>query len=178
MFYIEDHDFLSQDSKKFIDNIILGREFPYFYQPSAGFDDDHNPFFCHILIKRPEERADGEKFNSQYGEKAGQLLVEFCIKNNIEVVEILRAAVNIVYNSPDDECPIHTDHDFDHKQLLIYINEPFDKKSNLKIYDWDGKTVEKETSPEKFKGVCFDRRPHTIVYPKKGDRAVMVFTFR
>ena len=178
MFLVEDNNFLSEKSKDYIENVILQNSFPYYYQSSATYNDDNNPYMCHIAIKRPEERDDGEKFNSTYAEPICNFLLEFCNKHNIKINEILRCAVNITYNSPDEYCPIHMDHEYEHKQLLLYINEPIDKNSNLIIYDWDGTTKLKEISPTKFKGVCFEGRPHSIKYPEKGDRIVIVYTFK
>ena len=50
-----------------------------------------------------------------------------------------------------------------------------DKKSYTVIKN--GKK-EIKVRPEKYKGVCFDNQPHYLYFPKKGLRAVMVFTFK
>ena len=177
MLYLEDENFLSQKDKDFINNVILGNNFPFYYQTHSTKQGDHNSFFCHNLIRRLEDRIEGQDYRSMYAETASKFLLEFCEKNNIKVKEILRAAVNIVYSSPSNESPIHKDHDFDYKHLLIYINDT-DKNSKTKIYDVDEKKIIKEVTPIKFKGVCFDGVPHSHAYPKKGSRAVIVFTFR
>ena len=104
------------------------------------------------------------------------MLETFCQKHNIPINEIFRIAVNLTYNTGNVDSLTHVDHRFDHKQLIIYLNDPTDKGSNTVIVDDNNKTV-KEVSPKKYKGFCFDSSPHYLKYPKAGERIIAIFTF-
>ena len=87
--------------------------------------------------------------------------------------EFLRCSVNVCFYNNQNKSLIHRDHEFEHKQIILYLN------------DIDGDTViinddktETNVKPEKFKMVCFDGVPHYMYYPKSGYRAIVVFTFR
>ena len=98
-------------------------------------------------------------------------------KNLQQLKEILRIAVNLTYNNGEKCSPIHQDHHFPHNQLLVYLNTPIDKNAKTVIYDNNEKTILKKITPEKFKGVCFENKPHSLIHPTKGDRLVLVYTF-
>ena len=106
------------------------------------------------------------------------ILSDFCSKHDIKFDEILRIAINIsYYNGVTDKSPVHTDHEFDHNQLLVYLNDPLDKESKTVLLD-NNNDVYKEFYPEKYKGVMFSKMPHYVIYPRVGERYILVFTFR
>jgi|694.fasta_scaffold33071_10 hypothetical protein len=177
MFFIEDENFLTNKQKLFINQMVLGDNFPYFLQ-SVSHIDGGDSFMCHIALNRPEERNKTDGINSPYYENFKEMLETFCKKNNIVLNEIFRIAVNLTYPIGKEDSLIHIDHNFEHKQLIIYYNEPIDKDSNTVILNKDGKTILKEISPKKFKGVCFESNPHYLKYPKNGERVIGIFTFR
>jgi len=107
-------------------------------------------------------------------DKFKDILSTFCIKNNIKINYIHRMAVNITFNNGSVyKCPIHTDHDYEHKQLLLYLN---DATGDTIILDENDK-VFKVSNPEKYKGICFGRTKHYHYFPITGVRQVAVFTF-
>ena len=189
MFFIEDSDFLTDEHKQAIE-AVRTVDFPYFYQPS--FETSYYKPFEHVLlghslIFRPDERIDNKVYNSSYAEIFEDMLITFCNKNKVEYKETLRAAINLTFNNGQDKCFPHIDHTGYHKQLLIYLNDPIDKKSHTVILDKntplgipdDGKQKQlKRVVPEKYKGVCFENLPHYHIYPKFGGRIVSVFTFK
>ena len=179
LFFIEDNNFLSFEQKEFINGTVLSpNSFPFYYSSHAVRPGDNNPVLSHIVKVRPEIREKGETYNSYTGHVFEDMLMTFCKKNNIAVKESLRIAVNFTYNNGTISCPIHLDHEFPHKQLLIYLNDPLDKQAKTVILDKDKKTILKEITPEQYKGVCFNDKPHYLYYPKIGERIVAVFTFR
>ena len=179
LFFIEDNNFLSFEQKEFINGTVLSpNSFPFYHQRGASTSEDDNSILSHIVKIRPEIREEGEIFNSYTGHVFEDILRTFCKKNNIAIKESLRIAVNFTYNNGAISCPIHLDHEFPHKQLLIYLNEPLDKQAKTVILDKDEKTILKEITPEQYKGVCFNDKPHYHYYPKIGERIVAVFTFR
>lgn len=174
---IEDKDFLTQEQKNFIENILLSNNFPFYINYSA-VEGDGNKFFSHCLLRRPEERIKGQPlFNSSYAEQIVDIFKTFIIKNKINCEEMLRCSVNLTFKTMSKKCPVHLDHDYDHKQLLIYLNDCVDKEAKTVLLDDTGKKVLHEIIPEKFKGVCFGSCPHYMSFPKKDIRVVLVYTF-
>ena len=169
-----DKNFLNKKQIKYIEDHILSNDFPFFVENRSVVGRKNKPFLKHTVLRRPEEREKGEGFRSYIGDFCLSILESFCKKNNIKVNQVLRICINLTYNNGFERCDIHQDHEYDHSQLLVYINE-CDKKSYTVIKD--GKK-EIKVRPEKYKGVCFDNRPHYLYFPKKGLRAVMVFTFK
>ena len=171
MFFIEDN-ILNESEKKYINDTILNSDFPFFLSKSQ-VDGDNRPFFSHIILMRPEDRKPGQSFNSSTGIFFEDILKRFCSKHEIVLNEFLRCCINISFSLGETSSEIHRDHDYDHKQAILYLN------------DTDGDTIlieknNKEThvKPEKYKMICFEDKPHYMNYPTKGYRAVVVFTFR
>ena len=173
---IIDDNFLSDKSIHFIENWILTEKCPFYVQPHA-VEGDNVKNLVHVVLSRPELREKDYKPHI-YHSYFIDILSDFCSKHNIKFNEILRICINILYyNGVRDESPVHTDHDFDHKQLLIYLNDPLDKESKTVLLD-DNNNVYREVCPEKYKGVMFSKMPHYAIYPKVGERYLLVFTFR
>tara|TARA_Y100001937_G_scaffold73013_1_gene99277 strand:- start:754 stop:1296 length:543 start_codon:yes stop_codon:yes gene_type:complete len=176
---IEDDDFLKDEHKYFIDNIILSSQhFPYYLNTSA-VGDDGNKFLSHTILRRPEERANDEQiFRSPYADHAIEIFKTFIIKHKIDTEELLRCAVNLCFKTKSKDCTIHTDHEYDHKQLIIYLNDPIDKTAKTILLDPSKKKILHKLTPKQYKGVCFDSCPHYFNFPKKDIRVVLVYTFR
>lgn len=171
---LEDDNFLSDESKNYVNTTILGEGvMPYYFRYAT--ENDNALIFNHTVINRLEKRKDGEYYNSPEGEKIVKILYEFCSKNNIKVNEILRCSINVTINNGLEKCAVHNDHDYPHSQLIVYLNNINDKDSKTVILDNENKI---EISPKLFKGVLFDNKPHYHYFPKQGHRVVSVFTFR
>lgn len=176
--FITDNNFLSKDSINFLEQTVLSSSFPYYYSPNTIHNPpDNNAYMSHDVLKRPEERGHGEMFNSTYGEQFLRILKEFTDKNEIDVKEALRISVNITFAGITDSCPTHTDHPYPHKQLLIYLTDS-DPDAHTVVLSDDQQRIIHSVGPEKYKGICFDSAPHYMIFPKKGARIVVVFTFR
>ena len=171
---VEDKNFLTADQIDFIDNFILGDSFPYYLNLNSVINDK-NKYLNHTVVRSPELRDYSEPFyNSPYHEPILNIFKSFIIKNNIEVKEILRCSINLTFNTMKDKCATHNDHEYPHKQFLMYLNDCFDQNAKTVIL----KNNEKfEIIPEKFKAICFDSTPHYMIYPKKDIRVVLVVTF-
>lgn len=166
-------NFLSDNSKSNIDSIMADSNFAY-YMSSSHQENLEYPYLSHIILKRPEER-NHQNFNSPYANLFLKLLEEFQNKNKIKVNQLLRIAVNLTFNFGKKNSFTHKDHLFEHKQLIIYLND-CDKNSKTVILN-ENKKIIKKITPKKFKGVLFDCCHHYMVYPKKGYRVIAVYTF-
>jgi len=168
---IEDNNFLSNTHKQYIEKEILGEEFPYYY--TQAFDDGY-PFLCHTILQRPEMR-NHNNFNSQkHSEFFIDIFKTFCNKNNIKYSSLFRVAVNLTFNLKHKKSTTHVDHDFDHKQLIIYLND-CDKKAKTILLKNNKKFA--EITPKKYKGACFDKCKHYMIYPKSNARIIVIYTF-
>ena len=178
MIYIEDKNFISDPEKQRIKDTLFDESMPWFLQPYAENKSKFNPLFAHTIIRRPSVREKGEVFNSnpKHRDIFMHLLFSFCQKNNYQLDEILRCAINFTFDNDSEKCGIHQDHDIPYHQLLIYLNEA-DENSKTVVLDDDEKTVLKEIKPEAYKGVLFEGKPHYHYFPKKGFRIVAVYTF-
>ena len=173
---IIDNNFLSDRSINFIENWILTNKCPFYVQ-SVMHNNDKTKNLTHIVLPRIEERQKEDKQHI-YHSYFVDILFDFCLKHDVKFDEILRISINVTYyNGVSDKSPIHLDHEFEHNQLLVYLNDPLDKKSKTVILD-DNNNVYREIYPEKYKGIMFPKMPHYVVYPKLGERYILVFTFR
>jgi len=172
----KDNNFLSKDQKFFIENKIFNNTFPFFLNNKSvvGKKTINKPSFSHVILRRPEERVGNEYYNSPDGDFYLGILKSFCKKHNIRINEVLRICINLTFNNGFNKCNIHRDHNYSHKQLIVYLND-CDKKSYTVIKN--GKK-EIKIKPEKYKGICFEDKPHYQYFPKNGIRVVIVFTFR
>lgn len=173
----EHSNFLSKESKDFIDNVVLGDNFPFYIIPSTGSlgREVKDGVFNHMVLPRPEDRNITETVTSQFYEPTVKLLLEFLKAINISPYFFLRIAYNITYPNGFEKSGIHTDHNYDHKQIIIYINDIKDKESKTVIMK--NKKVFKEIEPKQYKGVCFGNLEHFNYNPKIGKRIVLVATF-
>jgi len=178
MFFIEDNNFLNEENKKFINEVILGPYFAYFRQGFSTYDKGNKDcIFTHIVLSRPEHRIEPNQINSDYYDEVLKLIIPFLQKHKIKYTEFLRVCVNLTFNNGVEKCPVHFDHSCDHKQIIIYLNDDIDKNSKTIILD-KNENIIKEIIPEQYKAVCFDKLPHYHYYPKIGERITLIATFR
>ena len=175
MYFKESNNFLTKENINFIEKTILGGNFPY-YRLSDSVIGDKTVFLVHALLVRLEHRSHKEHINSTFYLDTLSLVHSFFDKFKINYKEILRLCINYTFNVGPEKCPIHQDHEFPHKQLLIYLNEA-DPLSKTVILDKKNRIL-KKIVPKKYKGFCFNNLPHYHFYPTKGERIVLVATFR
>jgi hypothetical protein len=175
MFYKESYNFLNSEDINFIENVVLNNNFP-FYQLKHTVSDNYQDSLTHTILKRPEDSIN--RIVSPYFTQTLNIIKSFFNSINIKgEIKLLRLAINFTYNNGYEKCEIHQDHPYDHTQLIIYLNDPLDKESKTVILDKDHKTILKEITPEKYKGVWFEGLPHTLFFPKKGNRIILIATF-
>ena len=189
MFYREDKNFISEDQGQELDDLIMAPHFPWFFSNNQVVGDGL-PFIFHIVLNRPEDRillnlnessghgplpvdAAEDRFNSTTGPFLMSLFNQFAEQNDIKYKEIYRCCINLSFPLKGSSTP-HTDHDFPYNHFLIYIN---DSDGDTCIFDEKGTKIEKRITPEKHKGVCFEKRLHYAEFPTNGLRFVVAYTF-
>jgi hypothetical protein len=165
--YIENKNFLTQEEKNVL-GIMLEENFP-FYWHKEQIVNDNRPFLGHTLWDRNSNLP-----CSNFCDFIENIVKKFCIKNNIEFKKILRGSVNLSFPLNEKNCSpasIHQDYPFDHKQMLIYLN---DSDGDTIIFNKEGKEIVKKITPEKFKIICFDNVPHIGKGPIESNRRVVI----
>tara|TARA_E500000178_G_C17001935_1_gene746121 strand:+ start:871 stop:1407 length:537 start_codon:yes stop_codon:yes gene_type:complete len=178
MFLIQDENFLREEQKLFINNYLLAPNFPYYLNKASVEENDENPYLSHTVLRRPEERKPGESFISDSSDQIVDIFKTFIIKNKINTEELLRCTINLCFKTKNKSCLIHNDHDYKHKQLIIYLNDPMDKTSKTFLLNDTQDKILHRITPKQYKGVCFDSCPHYFNNPKKDIRVALVYTFR
>jgi hypothetical protein len=165
-------NFLSDKQKIFIEEILLGNNFPYFVNKNS-VSKDGIVFLSHILLRRPESRSNENEVNSVYYESIVEIINSFLNKNKLRADKFLRICLNLTFNNGYKQTEVHKDHDCDHRQILICLND-VDSKSDTIILDGKKKI---KLSHKKYRGYCFDNKPHYNIIPLKGIRLMLVATF-
>jgi hypothetical protein len=167
---IEDKNILTLEEKNHIENYILGSEFPFYWNDDQ-VQPDNLPFFGHTLKHRETKNINSYEY--YFFEK---IIIRFCEKHKIKINEILRACINFTYPLNVKRGTIHRDHNFPHKQILIYLTDS--KNGYTYIFNNKNKII-KKIKPEKYKLVCFENVNHAASYPdyKEKRRVLTVFTF-
>jgi hypothetical protein len=179
-FFRENKNFLSKENLNFIENIIFKEKiFPWYYQDHATFtlnSLETSNFFSHTVLQRLDKIDISEVINSKYYKETISILKNFLNSIEIKINFFTRIAYNLTFNNGEEKCGIHSDHAFEHGQIIIYLNDCLDKDSKTVVLD-NNKQILKEIYPEKFKGICFGSNLHYHFFPKKGARIVLVATF-
>ena len=175
MFYVENTCNFNSDEIKFLQYVLSG-EFSWFYQRDKNHDDTAFYFLVHTLMHR---NTDGEpvtgNINSPYYDICINIFKKFCKENNVEVNTIFRAALNSTMHSPLEMTRIHTDHKFEHKNFVLYINE-FENGQTC-IFDNDYNLI-KQVEPQLHKAIVFSGEPHAHKYCLYNERRIiLVITF-
>lgn len=171
---IIDDDFISKENKKYIDEVILGSNFPYYINNNSVENDGHK-YLVHTAIVRPEEHnPDFTNVNSTESIALLEILNDFVEKHKINCTRVLRCSVNISFNNGFEKTASHVDHKIKHKSLLVYCTDNPEASTVLE----KDKKLFKKVETKKYRGLFFEDYEHYLVYPKKDIRVVIVFTFK
>jgi len=174
----ESKNFLSKENIEFIEKVILSPTLPYYlvsYKEDTRIDND-SVTFGHLVQNRLESESPqtAVKSPNTYNQTV-DILNNFLKSINQKCYFFTRIVYNLTIHNKKEEKFIHTDHDYKHKQIIIYLNN-CDPLSKTCILDEKHKLI-KEITPKKYTGVCFENLPHYQVLPTYGYRPVLVATF-
>ena len=170
---------LTEEKENFIEWVVNSPDFPLYSFFSDGNSNPINPVFGHILRTRVEDAENSDGWappNSDFTGAFDDIFMDFCKEHDIKCNRILRSAVNFTtYQPSDSEYFIHRDHNFSHKNFLMYLNEW--TGGGTQFFDDDEKLI-KTVEPQKYKAIVSDGELHTQGYCDPHQiRVVLVVTF-
>lgn len=183
---------LTLEEQNFIDNHVLGNEFPWFrvpYQTEIKLNSIPNkkvinsPFFANILVQRSEKDqwdsnvvpTEPGIINSSYYDFFYRIFDKWMREQSLDYTMIFRGCVNCV-QSKDYEVYAnpHVDHFYPHNVWIMYLNST---DGPTVLFDDDFNIV-KEIPCEKNTAVSFSSQLHAYKFPIKEDqRFIVLFTY-
>lgn len=172
---------LTENETLFFDR-IQNDYFPWYYLGNSLKKGEYrsdvtsnNLVYTHACLHRhPSQEPVRGVFNSQATEEAENFFMRICRDNNVNVNIVFRIAFNATFYSPDKHDIFHTDHYFEHKIFIFYINK-FVKGST---YIKNEKDEIVEIKAEQHKAVIFDNCDHAQGFCELYQRRlVLVATF-
>lgn len=159
---------------------VLSNNLPWFYCDKSILDakelDDlkyeNAEFFHHCVLERPNSTC---LYPSVISETAGfvnNVLSEIFTYNKIDVSCIFRINFNCMYYTSNKRTIPHLDHNFPHKNLLVYLNS-FDNGETV-IFGEDEK--EYLHKPKEDDIIAFGGNIHCCQHPSPGQRRIVLVT--
>lgn len=173
---VEDDDFLNEEQKELIDNLLDNEyDFPYFFHPHSVEPGDECSALTHVFLDRPEfhEGSDEERWRSTWSMDFVGMAESLLNKYGLSSDGYIRGCVNLTHSSKKERTLSHFDHDVPHHQLLIYCNDP-DDTDCATVIERNGEEI--KIKPKKYKAVLFPSEKHYMIFPKTGERLIIVFT--
>jgi len=156
-------------------SLVLGDNFHWYWNNTSHGNQHHHDgenygFFSHLFLERPGYSFLYPKPNSQFVELAHKLFIEIACANNIDAKVIYRINANMTVplDSKNKYGPLHTDHEFPHKNMIVYLTD----------CNGGGTMVsgEKPYYGQEDDVIIFEGE-HQAGCPKFGRRVVLVYTF-
>jgi hypothetical protein len=155
---------------------ITSNNFPWYYNETEIEEAAVKyPFFSHVIVNRPvgDVPVMGA-VNSEFFPLLLNIFNKFCYENNIKYKNICRMALNFNFHQNDRHTNIHVDHNFDHKNFIMYLSEC---SGDTIIFD-DQDQIIASVKPKLYKGIVFDGLKHAAGFCKPNEhRIVLVITF-
>lgn len=136
---------------------------------------DNYSYLSHKFLQKPEDSCLYSKENSDYVGYIHQIFREIADFNELDPQVIYRMNANAVYPTEKKlPSPLHVDHNFPHKNMLVYLTDP--QGGSTIVEDED--TNRKEYLAKEDDVLFFDgQSAHCARPPSKDVRVVLVFTF-
>ena len=118
----ENNNFIEQQELDEIHKVCLSDRFPYFIQKTTS--GSLYAGVSHNLIERHNPYTEKLETSSTYYDFFYKIWKRFNEKNNIPHKKWARGALNFTLPMPTIEMGTpHIDHDFEHKVMIMYLNE-------------------------------------------------------
>lgn len=170
------------DNYKFLKNIILSDEFPWYYHDVSTLygDEDYShmkdyaniSFYGHTFLDRPDGPVKYNKkvstIKSQYFDLVYEVFEEILQFNSFSKDYFyLRINANCVHPNPGPQCSIpHVDHKFSHKNIIVYLTN---SGGSTIINDF-------KYNPNEDDIILFDKNIHYMKRPLENRRVILVAT--
>ena len=110
---------LTQTYRRFKSD-VNSSAFPWNYFQGDGASP---AYYSHTILARPGyEESLMPTQQSDWLNIANKVLLEIFMANEIKVKSVLRINVNCTHYTDGYTTPIHMDHDFDTKNIVVYLN--------------------------------------------------------
>lgn len=161
-------------------NTVLGNTLPWFFFKNSVLNNSsleneeyyNAEFYTHCVLKRPNDKILYSEPSSETLLFVNEVLNEIFVFNNILVNCIFRISFNCMYHTSNKRTIPHLDHDFPHKNLLIYLND-FDAGDTI-VFGKNKK--EYRHNPQEDDIITFDGNVHCNNHPSPGQRRVVLVT--
>lgn len=157
-------------------DLVNGQDFPWYYFDHSveGMNDEFEncPFYGHTILARPGHGGSLHPTQqSPHLDLANLVLSEVFDYNKIDVNIVYRINVNCTHWSSLLPSVPHVDHNFPHKNLIMYLSQ-FDYGDTCL---WDEKTMEciDRYLPDRDDIVTFEGL-HNIEQPRLGCRRIVL----
>lgn len=132
-------------------------------------------WFSHGILSRPEGGTRYPQVASTACDLVIDALVELLNDNGIDPIVFHRIAVNLIPRQTKKFLPHpHSDHDFDYKHLIIYLN---DADGDTVMYN-SKKQIIARSSPKEDKVISFGKCLHSGYFPVEAvERIMLVATY-
>lgn len=172
--------FAPNESQKQLFEYVESTSFSWFFHGSvlSPLEETKESFYAHTLrLRHSDENLPVEGKNNCGGMQAMEdIFFEIAKSNKVEVDTVLRSAVNATHYSKQVMTGVHTDHEFEHNNFLLYLSDVTGGETIL--FSEDESTELKTITPTKYKAVFFSSTPHAHKFPAYGERRlVFVVTF-
>lgn len=162
----------------FLKNQVLSSHFPWFwFESSTGgrIHEGHTdvPYYGHCVIERPSFSKESPLYlypkvtSDKYIDVTNEVVKEIALFNNLDINSVFRINFNCVHHVDGNPTIPHTDHDFPHKNLLIYFNN---SAGNTIVY---GEKKNYSFEPKEDAVIMFEGL-HCGGQPLKGQRRVVL----
>lgn len=157
-----------------IKNSVLSADFPWYFMETTVESESNeyaaSPYFSHAVIKPPYNPNLFPTISSPYSDICNSFICDVCKSNNLQINSIIRINFNLTLPLSTKPSQPHYDHDFPHKNLLVYLNNS-DGDTTVIVDDGELKFSPKEDSVILFEGL------HYQYFPSENRRVIMITTF-
>lgn len=181
---------LSQQEKDYIEQFVMGPQFPWYWQDyqtldnlpdlGEGLKSYNSAYLSHILLARAEDPSlshlerPANHFSRSY-EFFIEIFHRFMSMNQLKYSKIYRANLNLTWHNPGAHSKPHKDHVFPHNNFIMYLNTCEDAETVVWTDDFSGMI---EIPCQQYMAVTFKEMYHAPKFPPPGSkRVVFVVTY-
>jgi hypothetical protein len=166
---------LTTEQIDFMENQVLTNSMPW-YINNSSVPGDGIFYFSHVLKHRKEDNQNSTN-NSPATDFFLDLIKKVLEPHNLKSVEILRASLNMTFFNKQPYGTIHTDHNYEHSNFIMYFDTL--ENSGTVIFEEDKETIKYISESIKYNYIIFPGLYHAQLFPPPGQkRTVLVATFR